>query len=200
MEPICTNQIARIMLEGVQEVVGDHDLEALIRPNLDPIWRRKGQDACLSYDDLSQFQSVVERSYGVTGGRGVLLRSGRASFRRMLPFFWQMLGMTNLQYRLNPTPVRIRAGLLALAQVLTEMYGTTVAFGETDNSWMIKLDHCPHCYHRKSSGPICDYLVGLLQEYLAWTTSGRFYQVEEVECAGAGAAACKLRIMKKPLD
>lgn len=195
MEPTCTNQIARIMLEGVQEVIGNHDLETL-----DPSGQWRNWDGCLSYDQLSAFQHVVERNYGVTGGRGVLLRSGRASFRRLLPMFWQALGMTNLQYRLNPTPVRVRSGLMALAQVLTDMYGHSVAVGEDDGSWMMRLDHCPYCYHRKSSSPICDFLVGLVQEYLSWTTSGRFYIVEEQECMAAGDEACTIRITKRPLD
>ena len=103
MDPTCSNQIAHIMLEGMQEVVGADNLRGLFDPHL-------AAGPRLSYKDVCQFQEVVETSFGARGGRGVLCRSGRAAFKRFLPGFWRHLGLTNLQYRLMPTPARVKLG------------------------------------------------------------------------------------------
>lgn len=204
MEPSCSNQIAQIMLEGMQEVIGENDLKAFFRQTQYPTQRLTGTPGqaatLLPYRDLCSFQEVIEENFGLKSGRGILCRSGRASFKHLLPDFWKHLGITNLQYRLLPTPSRIKIGLKALAQVLSKIYGTEIQILDTGDSWNWRMEDCPYCYQRTSHGPVCDFAVGLLQEYLSWTTSGRFYMVEEIECAAAGGEACTIRIQKRPLD
>jgi len=194
MEPTCSNQIAQIMIEGMEEVVGAEDLRGVF--SYAPVTA----DARLSYKEVCQFQEAVEASFGARGGRGVLCRSGRAAFKRFLPAFWDHLGMTNLQYRLMPTPARIKLGLRALSLAVAAMYDQQIEIEDTPDLWIWRMKTCPHCYQRQSRGPVCDFAVGLLQEYLSWTTSGRFYMVEEVECLSAGGSACTIHIQKRPLD
>jgi len=183
--------LTQILTAGVQEVMGEGELHRLIQ---------RTPNAAQSFESVREVQIALEQAYGFNSGRGVLLRSGRACFRHLLPGFWARLGMTNLQYRLNPTPVRIRLGLRALAALLGQMLGVEVVFEETSASWLWRMVTCPFCDERKSSGPTCDFAVGVLQEFLSWTSSGRFYLVEEVECLGAGGSACTFRVLKKPLD
>ncbi len=194
MEPTCSSQIAQIMIEGMEEVVGAEDLRGVFA------YSQVISEPRLSYRDVCQFQEAVEASFGPRGGRGVLCRSGRAAFKRFLPGFWAHLGMTNLQYRLMPTPARIKIGLRALAQAMAEMYDQEIEVEDTADLWTWRMKTCPHCYERQSRGPVCDFAVGVLQEYLSWTSSGRFYMVEEVECLSAGGQACTIQIQKRPLD
>lgn len=204
MHPSCSTQFAEIMLEGMQEVIGESDLQAFFQRSQYEQSRLRGAEdgpaGRLSFADLRDFQTAVEASFGVNGGRGVLLRSGRASFRHLLPAFWEQLGLTNLQYRLNPTPVRIRHGLKALGRVLAGLYDQEIEVSDEITFWKWRMAACPFCWQRETKGPVCDFAVGVLQEYLSWASSGRFYMVEEVECLGAGGSACTIHIMKKPLD
>jgi hypothetical protein len=204
MDHLCSTQFAQIMLEGMEEVIGKNDLQAFFQKSQYPQARLRGESESgnylLSYHDLCEFQSAMEASFGVYGGRGVLLRSGRASFRHLLPAFWENLGMTNLKFRLNPTPVRIRLGLRALAKSLSHLYNQEIEVIDEGESWVWRMTACPFCCERETSGPVCDFAVGLLQEFLSWTSSGRFYMVEEFTCLGAGSDACSFRIWKKPLD
>lgn len=204
MDHFCSTRFSQIMLEGMEEVMGSGDLQDFFQKSRFPRARLEGdpgQDGgMLSFRALCDFQTAVEASLGVYSGRGVLLRSGRAAFRHLLPAFWQQLGLNNLQYRLNPTPVRIRFGLKALARVIGDLYGEQITVTDEGESWSWRMAACPFCCDRQTSGPVCDFAVGLLQEYLSWTSSGRFYMVEEVECRGAGGDACAIRIWKKPLD
>ena len=194
MDPSCSSQIAQIMIEGMQEVVGPEDLHGLVPYN------PAATSARLSYKDVCQFQEAVEASFGARGGRGVLCRSGRAAFKYFLPDFWLHLGMTNLQYRLMPTPSRIKLGLRAMAAAMAKMYDQEIEVEDNGSVWIWRMKTCPHCYQRQSRGPVCDFVVGVLQEYLSWTSSGRFYMVEEVECISAGGSACCIHIQKMPLD
>ncbi len=204
MDHYCSTRFTQIMLEGMEEVMGAGGLQAFFQKSQYP-WARlraePGQtEGRLPYQALCEFQTAVEASLGVYSGRGVLLRSGRAAFRHVLPVFWQQLGLNNLQYRLNPTPVRVRYGLKALARVLSDFYETQITVTDAGESWSWRMEDCPFCCERSTAGPVCDFAVGLLQEYLSWTSSGRFYMVEEVECRGAGGQACVIKIWKKPLD
>lgn len=190
MNPNNSAQMTQILAAGMQEVMGEKDLQTFLKHD----HGRSG------FQDIGAVQISLELLFGQNSGRGVLLRSGRACFRLLLPGFWAHLGMTNLQYRLNPTPVRIRLGMKALAGVLSELYEKRISFEETDSNWLWRMENCPFCGERKTSGPVCDFAVGVLQEFLSWTSSGRFYLVEEVECISAGGEACAFRVMKKPLD
>ena len=163
MMPSCSNDFAQILLAGMQEVVGQDDLQTFFGSSTFTRERLIGQpDRRLSYEDLGAFQRALELSFGVTSGRGMLLRSGRAAFRHFLPAFWRHMGITNLQYRLNPTPVRIRVGLAALAKVLTESYGQPIEVLDEGPDWRWTMKTCPFCWERHTSGPVCDFVVGHL--------------------------------------
>lgn len=187
------------MLEGMQEVIGKSDLQAFITRSVSPAGPIDRTDR-LSFKDLCEFQEAVETSFGPNGGRGLLCRSGRASFKHLLPGFWEALGMTNLQYRLLPTPTRIRVGLRAMAKALSAIYEEEITTADESEAWTWSMAHCPLCFGRETRGPVCDFAVGLLQEFLSWASSGRMYFVEETECIGAGGTACCITISKKPLD
>ncbi len=194
MEPSCSSQIAQIMIEGMQEVVGADDLHGLFQHS--PVMTADRP----TYKDVCQFSEAVEASFGPRGGRGVLCRSGRAAFKRFLPGLWQQLNLTNLQYRLMPTPARIKLGLRALAAAMAGMYDQDITVEDMHSHWVWVMKTCPHCYERESRGPVCDFAVGVLQEFFAWASSGRFYMVEEVECMAAGGTCCRIQIHKQPLE
>lgn len=204
MEPSVSNQIAHILLEGMEEVIGASDMQDFFHRSSYPAALLRGDSSQpakrLSYKDLGEFQLAVETSFGLRGGRGILCRSGRASFKYLLPDFWKHLGMTNLQYRLLPVQARIKVGLRALALLLSEQYGAEITASDEGDVWKWRMQDCPFCYQRAARGPMCDFAVGMLQEYLSWTTSGRFYMVEEIECSAAGGQACVIRIQKKALE
>ena len=75
-----------------------------------------------------------------------------------------------------------------------------VSVVENDQNWTWRSQHCPLCWQRTSTEPVCHFTVGMLQEFLAWASSGRVYSVNEIECQAAGADACLFQIDKKALD
>ena len=71
-------------------------------------------------------------------------------------------------------------------------------------AWYWQIKHCPWCLERKetldSGTGLCYFIVGILQEFLSWSSGGKNYHVEETECIAGGGQACVIRIEKQPLD
>ncbi len=204
-ENFSTSRLGQIMLEGMEEIIGRSGVRAVL--NTEQLSRfylggkeKVGTDKDVPFSELSTIQSTLEEVYGKRGGRGVTLRSGRASFKYILRIYGASLGLTDLNYRLLPAPVRLKTGLAALARLFSDLEGGPVEIEQTETSWIWQSQKCPFCWQRKSNEPVCTFTVGLLQEFLAWNSGGKVFHVEEVECRAEGKPACVFRIDAQPLE
>ena len=154
----------------------------------------------MEYSEIVAIGVGLEQMYGPRGGHGVALRAGRAGFKYILRQYGPAMGITDLQFRLLPVPVRVKTGLDALAALMARLGHEQVSVSETERSWLWRSQNCPYCWQRSLPEPGCHFTAGLLQEFFAWVSSGRVYAVSEVECQGCGAQACLFQIDKKPLD
>jgi len=152
------------------------------------------------FKDLAALQLILEATYGPRGGRGVALRAGRAAFGHLLRQTAEQIVLTDMDYRLLPTPQRILTGLQKLAALTAASCAQSVEVVETTSTWLWRMPLCPECSHRQSTEPVCHFVVGLLQEYMAWANGGRFHHVEELECRANGGAACVFSIDRQPLE
>ena len=139
-----------------------------------------------AFADLSALHGALEELYGPSGGRGIALRAGRLAFIRLMQKYETSLGWDQVMFRLQPTPLRLRSGLVKLANLLSQMTGTHFAVEKADHCWQLQAKQCPFCWQRDAGETVCHFLVGLVQEYFAWASSGKIYPVSEVECRAAG--------------
>jgi len=154
----------------------------------------------MDYTEITALAVGLEKMYGPRGGRGVALRAGRAGFKYILRQSGVAMGITDLQFRLLPVPVRVKTGLNAMAVLMAQQGDEQVSVTENERCWYWRSQHCPYCWQRALNEPACYFTVGLLQEYFSWASSGREYSVSELECQAAGAAACLFQIDKKAID
>ena len=154
----------------------------------------------IDHNNVAAITRGLEKMYGPRGGRGVALRAGRAGFKYLLRQFGTSLGIIDLNYRMMPVPLRIKTGLHAMADLMGRIGDEQVIIGELDTVWTWTAERCPHCWQRTATEPVCQFPVGMLQEFLAWASSGRVYGIREVECLAAGGATCMIQIYKKALD
>jgi predicted hydrocarbon binding protein len=110
------------------------------------------------------------------------------------------MGIIDLNFRLLPVPVRLKTGLEALAELMGIIGDEQVTVDEDERSWLWRSEGCPLCWGRVSREPVCQFTVGLLQEFYTWASGGRVYSLSEVACQAAGAPACLIKIDKKALD
>jgi len=204
-ENLSTSRLGQIMLEGMEEIIGRSGVRAVLNTDLLSGFYRGGKEEVgtdneAQLSELSTIQSALEEVYGKRGGRGIALRAGRASFKYILRMYGASLGLTDLNYRLLPAPVRLKTGLASLARLFSELEGGQVEIEQTETAWIWRSHKCPFCWQRKSIDPACTFTVGLLQEFLAWNSGGKVFHVEEMECRAKGKSACVFRIDAQPLE
>jgi len=116
------NRLGRILLIAMEEVIGRNGVNAVLnqaklrsRINSYP---KNTLDKNFRFEEISQIQAALEASYGIRGGRGLALRTGRACFKHILHEFGPEMGFSDLAFRLMPLDEKIRK----TAEVLAEMY------------------------------------------------------------------------------
>ncbi len=197
------NQMGRIILESMEEVVGRNGLNAVL--NLSDLGSLIGHyppanaELAFSFETVSKLQSTLEQAYGPRGGRGLALRVGRACFKYGMRAFGPQLGITETAFRLLPLPTKIRTGGLAFAELFNKFSDQRVRFEEAEGKYLWHIERCPLCWERHSDEAVCHLAVGLLQESLYWLSGGKIFHVEETACVARGDLTCAIQIDQAPL-
>ena len=152
------------------------------------------------FKDISDLQSLLEKTYGPRGGRGVALRVGRSSFRYGLKEYGSMLGLTEMAFRLLPLSTKLRTGAKIFADLFNKHTDQKVRVEDTGEKIYWIIEHCPLCWERKADEPVCHLAVGVLQEALYWVSGGKVFNVEETTCIARGDEACTIVINQTPLS
>lgn len=198
------NRLGRILLIAMEEVIGRNGVNAVLnqaklrsRINSYP---KNTLDKNFRFEEISQIQAALEASYGIRGGRGLALRTGRVCFKHILHEFGPDMGFSDLAFRLLPLDDKIRITAEVLADMYNQYSDQQVLVTDVGNRYLWTITRCPFCWNRRVDDPVCLQVVGLLQEALYWVSSGKFYNIEEVECIGKGDKACVIAIDKQHLE
>jgi predicted ArsR family transcriptional regulator len=197
----CSNQLGRIILEGMEEIMGRGGVSAVLSMARLSSFRAQLQPNDLEfqipYQTISRIQQTLEKKYGERSGQGLALRVGQATFRYSFREFADQAGMNQLSFRLLPPQQKIQQGAGKLAEMLSQLYAQNIRVEDQGDSLRWIVDHCPYCWHRHAESPVCHLGAGFLQEFLFWASGGHFYHVVETECIAMGAPACVYTIDKK---
>ena len=173
------NQPEAYIKEGLTEVLGiDH-----ISESSGPVM-----------DTTAQIDSYVA-SFGLQCTKGLLQRAGRAGLYYWLRDHAESHGWQLPEYRLLSFHQKIKRGLEDI---------TTWVENNSANKFSIAADKDKMVIHyndeHQFSQVICAYYLGLFQEFLSWTASGKFFQAAEVECDCDKAGSHMFEIRLNPLD
>jgi len=183
-------------LLGLEETLGPADVDLLVKDlNL--------ASSSLTIIANGLIPPVAQRMtecYGITGARGLILCSGRAAFKHLLKQESDSLGFNTTQFRFLPTRSKLKMGLEQLAAWMQRASGETIQIRSNENHWFFEIKGRDDGKKQSMSESLCDFTAGLLQEFLAWAGSGKFYSVREQSCRADGAECCSFAIDKYPLD
>lgn len=199
------NKFALIMLEALEDVVGEKGLNAILNlANLSSLighYPPKNLAKEFDFADVSAIDQAVVEMYGERGARGLALRAGRAAFDDELRNYGALAGTSAPEFQGLPLHVKLRVGLPALAMIFSSISDQQCTVEERMDSYVYSIHRCPVCWGRKSPDhPICFSVVGLLEEGVKWISGGHEFRVQETECVAMGADACRFLIQKAPID
>jgi predicted hydrocarbon binding protein len=196
-------KMRRIILLGMEEVIGKSGVDAILSlAASDELPQRPlsaTNERTFSFEAVSQLHQMLEQAYGPRGGRGLALRTGRASFKYGLKEYGSLLGLTEIAFRLLPLPTKLRTGARSFADLFNKHTDQQVRLEETDTHILWHIERCPLCWGRTTEEPVCHLAVGLLQEALYWLSGGKVFSVEETACHARGDSHCTITIQKTPL-
>jgi predicted hydrocarbon binding protein len=198
------DKMGRILLLGMQEILGTSSLNALLDASgLPPLSESYPPDDMLlgfSFSDLSRLMAALESAYGASSGHGLALRAGRASFKFGLRQFAEQLGLNEPSFRLLPMSEKLPKAAELFAGLFNQFSDQRVRVETSATHILWHIERCPLCWGRHASQPLCHLGVGLLQEALYWVSGGKNFIVEETACLARGDPACTLLINRQPLD
>jgi hypothetical protein len=198
------NNIARIYLQAMEEVMGKNGLNAILNmaglAHLVDHYPPANLQREFDFADYSALSGALEEMYGPRGGRGLALRAGRASFAQGLRHFGALAGAGDLAFKVLPLSTKLKIGIPAMAKIFTQVSDQRSTVEETPTEFRYTMKPCPVCWGRRSDKPMCHAGAGLLQEGLRWLSGGHEFRVQESRCVGCGDDACVLIVHKEPIS
>jgi predicted hydrocarbon binding protein len=198
------NKFGLITLKSLEDVMGKNGLNAILNlaglnsyiENYPPDNLEKAFD----FAELSSIGVALEEMYGPRGGRGLMLRAGRATFADALKYFGALAGAGDLAFKVLPLQAKMRIGLPAMAKIFSQVSDQLSTVEEKDNELIYTIHKCPCCYGRSGvDKPVCFIAAGLIQESLKWVSGGNEFRVNESKCIALNDPVCEFIIQKDPI-
>jgi predicted hydrocarbon binding protein len=147
---------------------------------------------------IEEIHSRLEEMLGNPSALGVEQRIGQAGFRYFLAQMGYELGFFLPKLKLLPTRQKAIKGFGLLMDFYQKVDNEKVVFTETDEEYHLEITKGTENTSKQYHG--CHFLIGFIQEYMAWVGSGRIFQVKESECRSNGHNSCIYNISKVPFD
>ncbi len=196
-DAVIVNALVRQALVSAQEVMGENGLNTVLRTS--GLERYIGNfppdnlEPAIQTSDYARLNEVIEEFYG-RGGRGMLLRIGKASFQYAVREQAALLGLAGVALKLLPTRRRIKFILDAMVNALKKSNPQVEAWvEETDNTFAYCDASCAICHGRHSEVPICHLYIGSIGEAVRWATSQDF-KIVETHCTAKGDPHCRFEV------
>lgn len=197
------NNMGRILLASMEEVMGRNGLNALLNlidlrqyiNEMPPDDLKKAFD----FAHISNINKGLEEIYGPRGARGLALRGGRAIFSRGLRQFGTLAGVSDLAFKMLPLDTKLKIGVPAVARIFTQFSDQASHVEEQADHFIYTIDRCSMCWGQKTDRPICFIAVGILQESLRWVSNGLEFRIDQIACKAMGDEACLFQIDKEPI-
>lgn len=209
MEPIplsgyyYPNKIARIALIALEDVMGKNGVNAILNlanaQDLIDNYPADNLERKFDFAKFSSIQGALEEMYGPRGGRGLALRSGRATFENGLRNFGALAGVGDLAFKVLPQSAKLRIGLFAMARIFSQTSDQHSTVQECGDHFLYTIHRCPVCWGRHTDKPDCFVATGLIQEGMKWVSGGMEFRVVESRCIAVGDPTCDFVIYKEPI-
>ena len=196
-DAVIVNALVRQALISAEEVMGENGLNTVLRTS--GLERYIGNyppddlEPAIKTSDYAHLNEVIEEFYG-RGGRGMLLRIGKASFQYAVREQAALLGIAGVALKVLPVKQRIKFILNALVNALKKSNPQVDAWvEETDGVFAYCDATCAICHDRTHTEAICHLYIGSIGEAVLWAT-GQEFKIVETLCTAKGDPHCRFEV------
>lgn len=196
------NNLARISLLALEEVMGTNGINALLRlANKTEYIGKLPPDIVESEFDFADFSmifSALDEMYGANGSRMLGIRAGMATFDASLKNMGEAVDVNDKEFAILPVSEKIRVGISVVGITFTQSTRNLPAIHEHEDCFVYSVRQCPVCWGRTTAEPSCHFFSGLLKGATKWVTRGIDIEVKQISAHSCGAASCDFSIPKDP--
>ncbi len=156
---------------------------------------RESQNSTMPLEVKTRVETSLD-TLGENFTRGMLIRVGRASLYYWMRDNGERFGWNSMDFKL----LTFRNKLLRGIDDLTNWWSQSGAghFTIDSNSKKVVVEYQPGEQAITQLG--CCFFMGLIQEYISWLASGKFFPAHEIECLKKDSQRHVFEISKTPLD
>jgi hypothetical protein len=191
------------MMWGIEEVMGEHGLHAVLRESKLDRYVNNPPPNNLEFGVLAreyaELNEAIERFTG-RAGKGMLKRIGRSSFRWGVKEQSAVMGLAGIALKALPNRLRKRAVLLGMRKGIMDTVEYASIEVKDEGGVLVFTDYaCVSCHMRQSEEPVCHLYNGSLQEAMAYATGkdSQDFEVIETHCRATGDGVCRFEIRDK---
>ncbi len=197
-------EVTRVALDSLREIIGQGGLQAILKTDSLPFFFTGEEIHIESEFGLCDWRKLLEALqglYGLRGAQGIAVRSGQVFFKDYYRSFGFTTGMMERDFRMLAKPNRILRGL----QILAELQNHYLPFLSVDvfqdaEQWFWRVRQCDWLVQNPGLIQILNrFAIGVIQEFLSWTSGGKFYPVSELASTDSKSGVV-IRILKKYID
>jgi predicted hydrocarbon binding protein len=197
------NNLARISLLALEEVMGTNGMNALLRlANKNEYIGKLPPDTVESEFDFADFSMIfgaLDEMYGANGSRMLGIRAGMATFDASLKNMGEAIDVNDKEFSALPVSEKIRVAISIVGITFTQSTRNLPAIHEYEDRFVYSVRQCPVCWGRITQEPSCHFFSGLLRGSIKWVTRGIDIEIKQISAHSCGAASCGFSIPKDPL-
>lgn len=198
------NNISRIILLAMEDILGQHGVHALLNlskhPELVHNYPPNNLELAFSFTQISNIHAALTLMFGEQGGKAIAIHAGKETFRRGLKILGPILGISDLAFRALPLGIKIKIGLNVFAETMNKFTEQIVRLDEGREQYYWIIERCPFCWNRQVEKPSCHLAMGILQEAANWVSNGRTFHIKQTDSIACGDKACVFSVKKRPIS
>jgi hypothetical protein len=188
------NRGARVLLLGLEDLLGHHGLVALLKlatlehwmVNLPP----DNLDREVDFSQLTALTQGLLALYGLRSGSGLARQAVRSTFIEAWENQGALAGFKDPQFKELPMERRLEIGAMGATRVFNELTDFGIHFHLGSEGASFEFANCPYCIDVHADSPICGGSVGWVEGLLTLIELQDDYSVKETSCSAVSGRCC----------
>jgi predicted hydrocarbon binding protein len=192
------NKAFRVILLGVQEIVGENGLKSVLNysgltkyiGNIPP---NDSEMTGPKTSDVYKLNEGIEEIFGKRGARAILLQVGKKQARLGIDENPDIARAALSAMETMSERDRVKTVITFTADTASKQFNSETRVQEEGDDFLYET---ASWINRKSDTPLCHSTVGFLSGLVAWAVGGNDWKVQETRCVAMGDAMCVFRICR----